>query len=201
MTPPDSGRKRLAALPSPAQAAESNSPTPWRPSFKPVLPVTPPRNVALERMLQDSTPRTDLLSAIRKERSKWDMYERALISTPLSRNTLQLFRTAQDGIASSGSPPTQVPLPASKLASFNSMKSPNNVKVRDWFAAGLKGEKGQDSIRYKQEVPQEYRFSLERLQRGELYLRGPASFTFLCIFLRFGHPYHRHDQRVSLLFA
>lgn len=113
------------------------------------------------------SPRADLLSAIREERRKWDAYELALVSTPLSRTTLQLFRTAQDGIPSPETRTGHTPLTGSKLVSFNSMKSPSNVKRTDWFASALKTEKGQDSIRYKQEVPTEYRFSLERIQRGE----------------------------------
>jgi hypothetical protein len=144
MTPPDSSKNSRTWSPSYARRSGPLSPTPWRSPSNYQLPATPPRNTALERLLQ-ATPTADLLAAVRNERKKWDDYELALASTPLSEKHMKIFRGGQDDSPSSSTrSPGNIPLSASKLVSFNSMKSPGNVRRDEWFGIPFK-PKGQDS--------------------------------------------------------
>lgn len=151
------------------------TPSPFRNTHRTALPPTPPSNSALERLLTCSSPSAELLAAVRGEKSKWERYEQALCQTPRSASSSNLFRKAQESQQGPATPPPVAPLSGtttsppsnSKLVSFNSLKRSGMGNLEDWQRGPLaRQHKGQDSVKYKQEVPQPYRFSLERLQRG-----------------------------------
>jgi hypothetical protein len=194
LSPPSTKRKETDMA-----ARESSSPTPSRPfSHIDKLPMTPPRtNQALERLLQGASPTPELLAAVKTEKSKWELYEQALLSTPGSRVTSNLFRVAQYSSPNTKSAVNTTPISASKLVSFNSMKSPSNINREELREAPVP-MKGQDSVRYKQEVPHNFRFSLERLQRGELIGSPSIHVNMLTRWIiRAGFQDNGDDKRVS----